>query len=384
MPSFDDPDRQRLTGEDLDRIRARLAARANLGVAPTSPAFLDVIPGSIFADLEGPAALELDEFYDFAEIVVAATIPSTSFGEWLDDWAESVGLERRGEARAGGVVTFTGAAGSVIPAGTVVTTVGQDDEDPIGFVVDAGGVIDADGATDFAVTAEDGGSRGNVAPNAVTTSDVEIPGVVSLTNAAPMSGGADVENDEQLSRRVVERLAGASGSGTVGDYVAWGMAWPGVGHVYVRPVARGPGTVDVYITDLSNDPMPPSAVAGLQTQLDPSTGSGLGLAPIGHDVDVLTPGRLAVDVSAAIVHEPGYTLDGTAGTRATRAGIAANVGRYVNGRGPGDDVVAYKVASAFVQTPGVANIGALTINGVAGDLAVPDDQVPYLDDLTLA
>lgn len=379
MAGDTDPDRPRLTGEDLDRIRARLSARANLGVDPASPAFLDAILGSIFGDLEGPAALELDEFYDFVEVVARATIPATSFGEWLDDWAESLGLERRDEAFAGGVLRFTGTPGSEIAAGQQVTTVTEGDEDPVAVQVIAGGIIDGTGSIDLDATAVVAGSAGNVPAGTLVRPALEIDGVSAVTNPNAMTGGADVENDEQLNGRVRDALAGDVGAGTQADYRRWGMAWPGVGHVTVRPVARGAGTVDVFITDLNNDPMPAAAVDGLQAQLDPVTGEGLGLAPIGHDVLVLTPSAFAVAIAATLEFDEGYTLDGTAGTRAKRAELEAALARYVNGLDVGAPVIRDKVVAALVDVRGVTKTTALTLNGGAGDLAVPADEVATID-----
>jgi uncharacterized phage protein gp47/JayE len=390
MATIEDPDRPTLTGEDLDRIRARLVAHVNLGLDPRSPAFLDAIMGSIFGDLEGPAALALDQFYDFAEVIARAVIPTTSFGVWLDDWALSLGLERKDEAFAGGTVTFTGTNGTAILTGQQVTTTTGPEGDPIAFQVDApGGTIGGGGTLDLPVTAVTAGSTGNVAAGTITIPTPSIAGVSAVTNAAAMTGGADVEDDEQLNLRVREALSGDVGSGTVADYVRWGKAYPGVGFVTVVPVGRGPGTVDVYITDLNNDPMPPSGVAGLQAQLDPVTGQGLGLAPIGHDVLVLTPGTFAVTVVATVTHDTGYTLDGTGGTRATRALITAAIRRYVDGLPVGSDVLRNKVVAAIVDVVGVANVtttggSAMTINtSTAEVIAVPATDVAVSGTITL-
>jgi uncharacterized phage protein gp47/JayE len=352
-----------------------MTANANLGVDPTSPAFLDAVLGSILGDLEGPAALELDRFYDFAEVVVRAVIPSTSFGGFLDDWAESLKLARRDQAFAGGTVTFTGLAGAVVATGQQVATTTGPDGEPITFQVDGGGVIGVSGTLDLAVTAIAAGSAGNVQAGTVSVPQPAITDVVAVTNAVAMTGGADVEDDEVLRDRVVEALGGDVGSGTSSDYQRMLKERPGVGFVVVRPVARGPGTVDAYITDLDNNPMPAGAVAAAQADLDPVTGQGLGRAPIGHDALVLTPAAFAVAVTAVIAHKTGYTLDGTAGTRATRANVVAAIGRYVNGLQTGDDVVRNKVVAAIVGVAGVANVatsggGALQINASTTETVV--------------
>jgi uncharacterized phage protein gp47/JayE len=391
MADAEDPDRPSLTGEDLDRIRARMLARANLGIDPTSALFLDAIIGSVFGDLEIPAAVELDQLYDFGEVVVRAVIPSTASGTWLDDWAESLGLERRDEAAAGGIVTFTGAPGSPITAGQQVTTtaVGPDG-DPIAFQVVAGDTIGGGGSIDLEVSALVEGSAGNVAAGSITIPSPSIAGVTAITNALPMTGGADVEDDELLSDRVDRALTGDVGAGTISDYERWLGERPGIGFVTVRPVARGPGTVDVYITDLDNNPMPPDAVAAAQEDIDPTPrGHGLGRAPINADVLILTPDAFATTIVAVIQHETGYSLDGAAATRATRAAIEAAIGRYIDSLGVGDDIVRNKLIGAIVEVRGVANVvttggSAMTVNTLTSEtVAVPADEIAAVTSITL-
>lgn len=390
MATIDDPDRPTLSGETLDRIRARLTARVNLGLDPRSPAFLDAIMGSIFGDLEGPAALSLDEFYDFVEVVARAVIPVSSFGVWLDDWAESLGLERNDAAFAGGTVTFTGANGSTIATGQQVTTTTGPEGDPIAFQVDApGGTIGVGGTLDLPVTAVEAGSAGMVPAGSITIPTPAITGVTAVSNATATTGGADIETDEQLNKRVREALSGDVGAGNIAAYVRWGKDYPGIGFVTVIPHARGPGTVDVYITDLNNDPMPPAAVTAFQAALDPVAGEGRGIAPIGHDVDVLTPTAFPVTVTATVTHETGYSLTGAGGTIATHATIEAAIRRYVDGLEVGDDVVRNKVVAAIVDVVGVANVtttggGSLAVNGATTEtVAVPAGQVAASSTITL-
>jgi len=390
MATPDDPDRPTLSGEDLDRIRARLAARVNLGLDPASPAWLDAIAGSIFGDLEGPAALEVDQLYDFADVIARAVIPSTAFGVYLDEWAESLGLERKDEAYAGGAVTFTGAPGAIIAPGQQVTTTAiGPDGDPIAFQVVEGGTIGGGGALDLVVLAVAAGAAGNVSAATVTIPSPAVEDVTAVSNPAAMTGGADVEDDEQLHRRVDGALSGSVGAGNISDYERWGLAYPGVGFVTVRPVARGPGTVDVYVTDIDNAPMPSPAVDGLQAQLDPVAGQGLGLAPIGHDVLVLTPDSFIAAIVAEIQHDTGYTLDGAGGTRATQAAIEAAIRLYIDGLAVGADIVRNKVVGVIVGVRGVANVTtsggtSLTINASTADtIVVPADEVAVSGAITL-
>lgn len=379
-------DLPRLSELNLDSLRARMIATVNLGLVPGDPLFLDAEMGGLWGDIEGVVALELDEFYDLADEVARAVLPATAYGQWLDGWALSLGLERKDEARAGGVVTFTGTPGATIPAGFPVTTIAPANGEAIAFQTIASGEIPGGGSVDLDVTAVDAGSSGNVGAGTVTEPAYGLPGVTGVNNAERMTGGADVETDQALSGRVRDSFAGTFGSGTVDDYRRWGLAWPGVGYVTVDPLWDGAGTVRVFITDTNNDPMPTSAIDGLQAQLDPVPGEGRGLAPIGHTVTVATPSAADVTSSATILFRDGYSLDGTGGTIASGPTIKAALARYVNGLDTGADVI-YNAALAAMMTasPGVLDVQDLLLNAAATDVAIAGDEVAAMDeaDITL-
>jgi hypothetical protein len=120
------------------------------------------------------------------------------------------------------------------------------------------------------------------------------------------------------------------------------------------------------------------------------TQQGRGLAPIGHDVLVLTPTGFSVTVTATITHETGYSLTGAGGTIATHATIEAAIRRYIDGLDVGDDVVRNKVVAAIVDVTGVANVtttggSALAVNGATTEtVAVPATEVAVSSTITLA
>lgn len=118
------------------------------------------------------------------------------------------------------------------------------------------------------------------------------------------------------------------------------------------------------------------------------SGRGGGAAPVGHVVVLKTATGLAVTISATVEHETGYSLDGGGGTIATEATIIAAILEYVRSVEPGGEIVLTQVISRIARTPGVHDVGAVLINGVAANLPIPGDpnpQVPDLDeaDITL-
>lgn len=374
-------DELRIANETPDSILERLIADTNAGIDPSDPAYADTVAGGIWDDLNRADALEFDRVYDRLNEVAAAAIPGLSFGAFLDAWAGSLGLDRKDAAPAGGEVTFTGDDGTVIPVGAQVSTEQTSpDEDPLTYTTSAGGTISG-GEVTLAVAAVDPGSAGNVPANTLTILDTAIAGV-TVSNAAAITGGADVETDEALQKRIARKLASPPGPGNVDYYVNIALNKPGVEFVTVQANTPSLGHVTVVIRDVNNDPAPGALVDELQADLDPSgsASQGAGQATIGATVHVTTPTSLAVTVEAELVLAPGFTLDGAAGTRAVGLDVEASIARYVNRLPVGGDVLHNLVISAIVPVTGVVNVDETTleINGVVGDLAVSSTQVASL------
>jgi uncharacterized phage protein gp47/JayE len=349
-----------LATETPETIRARLLASVNAGIDPTDPTYLDTVPGSFWMDLVGGAVvLELDRIYDrIHHEVPAAALPTTSAGQWLDAWADGIGLARKPAAKAAGVAEFTAATGTAVPTGTQVSTVQTSaDADPITFQTIEGGVVDGGGVLALQVEATTEGAQGNVPANTVTVLESSLAAPATVSNPAAITGGSDVETDEALAE-------------------------PGVGFVTVFPNTPTVGHVTVRITDVNNDPAPSTVIDRLQERLDPSAtpGQGAGEAPAGATVHVGTPAAQAVTVAATIALRPGYSLDGASGTRAVADAVTAAVARYVNGLDVGADVVHNKVLAAIVDVEGVEDVTVLELDGDdTANVAVDDLHVATLD-----
>lgn len=116
-----------VVSEDADSVRRRFNADANAGLDPFDGAFIDTTEGGFFWDLTQPAVLECARLWDFLGTeMVAAAFPGTAWGDWLDMHGETVNLPRNNEVAATGTVVFTGPVGTLIPAGTQVSTVQPD------------------------------------------------------------------------------------------------------------------------------------------------------------------------------------------------------------------------------------------------------------------
>jgi len=150
---------------------------------------------------------QLGQGYDLLQAIIDAMDPNNATGVWLDLLAGLQGVRRLAAAYSQVTVTFTGAAGTIIVAGTEVSGGGADDDarwrtsDDV--TVSSGGTVDA--VAVCTVTGDISATAGQV-DSLVTV----VPGVTAVTNAAASSRGRDVETDDQLRRRWFRALAASA------------------------------------------------------------------------------------------------------------------------------------------------------------------------------
>lgn len=372
--------------ETTDTIRARIDADANAGVDPTDPNFIDTTEGILYYDVTQPIILEIERLWDeLSTEVPAVMFPAFAWGDYLDEWGVTVNLPRKDAVAAQGVVTFTGTVGGLIGSDTLVSPLQTDpDVTPPQFATTVSAVIGGGGTVDVPVAAVTPGVAGNVASGTITQLVSPNGFISAVTNAVGTGDGEEVETDDAYRERILLEFSQASGAGTQADYIRWGLAYPGVGHVTVQPIWSGAGTVRVIITDSLNQPVPGGTVSGLQNELDPVSGQGAGLAPIGAIVTVATPSLLAVAVSGTVTHASGYSLDGTGGTIATRDAITAAIADYVASLNPGDTVYLRHVESRFFAVKGVLDVTSLLLNGSASNVTVGGLQIAEFTGATLS
>jgi uncharacterized phage protein gp47/JayE len=169
-------------------------------------------------------------------------LPDTAETEWLDRhgaiWlVNSDGSIGRKQANfSSGVFSFTGTVGTVIPIGSRVAG-GVDYETTQQITL---GVS----PTEATARALDPGVAGNLEAGSVLGLITPIPGVDGAVTVIEMTGGVDVENDDDLRARILQRIQNPPMGGTQENYVTWALAVPGVTRAWAYP-EQGPGTITV-------------------------------------------------------------------------------------------------------------------------------------------
>lgn len=229
--------------------------------------------------------------YGYLDWLVLQVFPDTASDEYLRRWAGIFDLQGGSPTKAAGQVIFTGLNDFVVPDGTVV-----EDADDNQYTTQADGTVEA-GVVFVSIEAVNGGAFGNLASGTELTLVSAIPGIEATATVADpgLTGGADIESNASLRKRLLARIRRPPQGGTASDYQEWAESVPGVTRAFVLPLNRGPGTVDVtFVMDGRADIIPLAAdVAAVQTYIDarrPVTDDCIVFAPIKQPVNFVFGG----------------------------------------------------------------------------------------------
>ena len=207
--------------------------------------------------------------YGFLNWISNQVIPDTAEVEFLQRWASIWGISRKVATPATGNVVFTGVSGSTIPAGTLVRRTDSVQYQTSSDVTLSSGV----GAAPVVAVTSGAGTT------AIESTALNLVSPVSGVNSAAtvavggLTGGSDVESDDSLRARLIERIQQPPHGGDAQDYLNWALEVPGVTRVWVFPAESGLGTVTIrFVRDLDGVDaaiIPDSTeVATLQAYLD--------------------------------------------------------------------------------------------------------------------
>lgn len=225
-------------------------AEIQLRMMKNLPADIDTMPGGFPYDFTMPTAIvasELIQYYGMRLLMMM--FPQYAWGKWLDMHAQQVGVYRKKAAPAKGEVTFYGSAGTTIEKGTLLCTPDFGDGVTFEFTTDSEAEIPEAGKVMIPASAVTGGSKSNVMAGTITLLLKPIHGVTAVSNEKEMSGGCDMETDEELYKRLKREYESGRYSyvGNDTDYIRWATEVTGVEDCIVVPTYDGAGTVKLII-----------------------------------------------------------------------------------------------------------------------------------------
>lgn len=192
----------------------------------------------------------------------------------------------------------------------------------------------------------------------------------------------DEESIESLKERYFASFDSNPFGGNKQDYKNKTKALDGVGGCIVVPVWNGGGTVKLIIIDSQFNKASTTLVKAVQEAIDPEPqGKGNGIAPIGHTVTVTTPDNLSVAIKVRVTLNEGYTWS------QIKAKIVEAMEAYFlelrqNWENGNLVVRISQVENRILNLDGVLDVADTTLNGVSGNLAIPEEKLPILGGVT--
>lgn len=274
-------------------------------------------------------------------------LPDTAETEWLDRHGDiwlinADGTTGRKMATfAAGTVSFTGNNGAVVPLATRL-------EGAVTYETTAE-IIIGTGPTTAPVRALDAGSLGNAAEGDVLSMG-SLAGIDGAVTVIEITGGVDIENDDQLRARILHRIRNPPMGGAQADYVTWALAVPGVTRAWAAP-EQGPGTITVrfLMDDLRADDDGWPTPADVQTVHDYINK----MRPVTvKDCYVQAPIKQFIDITIA------HLVPGTA---EVAGAIEQSIRDMLHEMAaPGQTIYAAWVSYAIMNAPGVQSFNLLT------------------------
>ncbi|QHJ81851.1 MAG: hypothetical protein [Bacteriophage sp.] len=354
------------------------------------PDDIDQREGSVIYDALAPAAMVMAQQSLTRANIIKETYIKTAQGQFLDYRAEEHGTSRYAATQTEVKAKFLDSDGNSINNVQIGDQFASIGETPIFYTVQK---INDDLTGEL--TADDPGTTANsyIGQILPVTSNDSLSWAEITEIVAP---ARDEETDDHLRDRLLKADDWIAYGGNITDYLAMLNKISEVGAGQVYPVWNGAGTVKLVIVD--NNLMPASAdlVKKVKNIIDPvdNESQGYGLAPIDHQVTVVAPTPLKVNISATV------NIDGTHGADIVKAKIKTAVDEYFKllrqswntidaktGRGYSQTIYRSKILSQIMMVDGVINASVPMLNGSDQDIALVFDnqtsQLPVLGEVVL-
>ncbi len=335
----------------------------------TVPDSMDKREGSIIFDALAPAAAELAQMYIELENSIDLVFVDTAPEEYLDRLCNQIGITRTDATSAIKKATFYDENDSLMDVEIGARFTCED----LYWIV-----IEKISTGTYQIQCE---TVGTIANN--VTGDLVPVDYIDKLSKAKLSDllvpGEDIETDESLRERYLSSSNNIAFGGNIQDYKEKTKAINGVGAVKVIPVWNGGGTVKLIILDSNYNKASNTLIDNVQKAICPDmSDEGLGLAPVGHKVTVVTTNEIKIDVKTKV------TLSTTAKIEETTQAIKEALENYLAGlRKNWEDsssiiVRISQVESTILNVEGVLDTDTTTINSQAKNIEILSDSIPVL------
>jgi len=320
--------------------------------------------------------------YGYLDWIARQANPFTATDEFLEGWAALKGVYRKSATSATGSVSFSGANGAVIPAGSGLVR----GDGVTGTTLADATVASGTAIVSATITADPtgvGGAFGNAAVGVAMTLSQAIAGVqASGAVSAAFTGGADIETDASLKSRMLLAYQNTPQGGDKTDYEGWAKSVPGVTRAWCSPNSFGAGTVVVYVMlDASESafngfPQGSNGVATGEPRAAPATGDQLIVA---NYILPLQPVTALVYVVAPTASPVNFSISGIPSAKHSAVQAAIADVFFRNGMATGGSI---PIAFVWTAIATVSGISDFVITTPSADIANAAGTLPTVGTIT--
>lgn len=282
-PMFDENTFENVLERNLDRISDEFDKRE----------------GSVIYDAIAPMAIEISLLYSYLDFLFKNAFADTANRYWLIERAKERGIEPYKATRA----VIVGRFDSELNIGDRFFI------DDIYYKVSNFQKEDG-GLFYYELICDSEGTAGNLEGGKLTpTRNIRNLSIAEIYKLAIL--GEDEEETEDFRERYFETIKSISYGGNIDDYRKKVKAIDGVGLVKVIPVWNGGGTVKLIITDSEYKEPTSELISKVQEIVDPVPfhQKGVGVAPIGHLVTVVSAKSKKINITCKILKSRDYVLE---------------------------------------------------------------------------
>ena len=337
---------------------------------------LSKIEGSYNFDIASAVARELGNSNAELEDFIKELFPWTVTREpYLSYHLMCYGLTRLGETKAKGEVTIKGSIATLIPQGSIVVSrIG------VKYSTDENCVIATNGTTKAKITAITGGESGNCAIGDITSFEINIQGVTSVTNEQPITGGAPQETVESARERMKIKASVPSHSGNKNNYIEWVKEVGGIGNVDVfgpsDKVGVPAGEVHIYFSTFQGEVPNLSLIKQVETYLNTTNKRPVnaGLKVKGYE-----PLRTNITFYDVTVKKGSITQEEWKEQFKKRVQLGYATKGFITSK-----TVPYpKIGIIALEIEGTIIYNDLKINGTTSNISIAYNQTPVMGDVTI-
>lgn len=165
------------------------------------------------------------------------------------------------------------------------------------------------------------------------------------------------EEDDALRMRMLEQAFAEEGSGRLKDYETWAKEIEGVGGAMAKEKARHDNSIDLYLTDLTGQPITKEFAAKVKSLMWEEKRIA------GHDLEIYPAPIFTLRIEAR--------LDTVANRENLIKQIKTRILEYAEGR----TTLRYNYVAATLLVSGVENYTECKLNGGTEDVEIPPTSV---------